>query len=111
MKLPTGGRSPVCCHGFDFLVFPCVFRFLFLNDLQADIVFLQETHLSKTSAHTLSSPQFPHMFSACYNSKQRGVAILINRKINFNINKTKIDPEGRFIIERDLRWSSHDQRA
>uniref|UniRef100_A0AAR2JRJ2 Reverse transcriptase domain-containing protein n=1 Tax=Pygocentrus nattereri TaxID=42514 RepID=A0AAR2JRJ2_PYGNA len=69
-----------------------------LNDLQADIVFLQETHVSRTSAHTLSSSQFPHMYSACYNSKQRGVAILINKRINFSIRNTMSDPEGRFII-------------
>uniref|UniRef100_A0AAR2LBN1 exodeoxyribonuclease III n=1 Tax=Pygocentrus nattereri TaxID=42514 RepID=A0AAR2LBN1_PYGNA len=69
-----------------------------LSDLQADIVFLQETHMSKTPTYTLTSPQFPHAYSACYNSKQRGVAILINRRIHFSISNNITDPEGRFII-------------
>uniref|UniRef100_A0AAR2K4Y7 exodeoxyribonuclease III n=1 Tax=Pygocentrus nattereri TaxID=42514 RepID=A0AAR2K4Y7_PYGNA len=69
-----------------------------LSDLQADIVFLQETHMSKTPIYTLTSPLFPHAYSACYNSKQRGVAILINRRINFSISNNITDPEGRFII-------------
>jgi len=61
-----------------------------LKDLQAD--------LSKTAADVLTTAQFPHVYSACYNSRQRGVAILISRRVNFTINNTVIDPEGRFLI-------------
>ena len=69
-----------------------------LNKLQADIVLLQETHTSTTAHHTLTTSHFPHTFSACYNSRQRGVAILIRNKIQFSCNDTITDPEGRFII-------------
>ena len=68
-----------------------------LNNLQADIVLLQETHIPKTE-QKLSSPHFPHISLASYNSKQRGVAILINRKINLNHISSTVDPEGRYVI-------------
>lgn len=70
----------------------------YLADIEERHVFQQETHMSKTSAHTLTSPQFPQMYSACYNSKQRGIAILINRRINFTLTSCVIDPERIFII-------------
>lgn len=61
-----------------------------LNDLQADT--------SKTAAPIFTSPQFPHTYLACHNSKQRGVAIMINKKHIFIHTNTIADPEGRFII-------------
>lgn len=39
------------------------------------------------------TPQLLHAFSACCNSKQRGVAILINRKISFTVTNTITDWE------------------
>ncbi|XP_054631650.1 E3 ubiquitin-protein ligase znrf1 isoform X1 [Dunckerocampus dactyliophorus] len=69
-----------------------------LKNTQADIVLLQETHMSKSAVHTLHSPQFPHTYLASYNSKQRGVAILINRRVNFTLHNTITDTEGRYII-------------
>lgn len=39
-----------------------------LNDLKTDIVFLQETYMAKTSDYIHT---FPHMYSTCYNSKQK----------------------------------------
>lgn len=68
-----------------------------LKELQADIVLMQETHLSDKT-NTLASPQFPHVFSASYNSKQRGLAILMHKIINFTNINSITDPEGRFII-------------
>lgn len=38
------------------------------------------------------------IFSAYFNSRQRGVAILIHKNIKFIHNNTITDPEGRFII-------------
>ena len=52
-----------------------------LKDLQADVVLLQEIHLPKTAADVLTTAQFPHVYSACYNSRQRGVAIMIVEKL------------------------------
>lgn len=68
-----------------------------LQDLQADIVLLQETHLPNSSIDLLTA-QFPHAYSAGYNSRQRGVAILINRRLNFTVENTITDPEGRFVV-------------
>ncbi len=72
--------------------------FSHLKKLQADIVLLQETHRSATATDQLKTTEFPNVFSACYNSRQRGVAILIHKNVNFTVLNTVIDPEGRFII-------------
>jgi len=69
-----------------------------LHKLQADICLLQETHLTDSDQNKLKSPQFTHVFSSTYNSKQRGVSILINNKVSFFHNSTITDTEGRFII-------------
>ena len=61
-----------------------------LKDLQADIVLLQEIHLSKTAADVLTTAHFLQVYSAWYNSRQRGVAILISRRVNFTVNNSAI---------------------
>uniref|UniRef100_A0A3P9HST3 exodeoxyribonuclease III n=1 Tax=Oryzias latipes TaxID=8090 RepID=A0A3P9HST3_ORYLA len=69
-----------------------------LNDLKADIALLQETHLSLSAGHLLCCSQYPVMYSASFNSKQRGVAVLINKNVTFTHKDTVTDPEGRFVI-------------
>ncbi|MBN3294582.1 LORF2 protein, partial [Polypterus senegalus] len=69
-----------------------------LKRLQADVVLLQETHRSATVADELKTSEFPTLFSAAYNSRQRGVAILIHKNTNFKVLDTVSDPDGRFII-------------
>uniref|UniRef100_A0A3B3I4T3 Reverse transcriptase domain-containing protein n=1 Tax=Oryzias latipes TaxID=8090 RepID=A0A3B3I4T3_ORYLA len=69
-----------------------------LNDLKADIALLQETHLSLSAGHLLCCSQYPAMYSASFNSKQRGVAVLINKNVTFTHKDTVTDPEGRFVI-------------
>lgn len=69
-----------------------------LVNLKADICLLQETHLSDSDYTRIKSTQFSHIYSSHYNSKQRGVCILINKRISFTHNTTITDPEGRFII-------------
>ncbi len=59
---------------------------------------LQETHSPATATDQLKTTEFPNVFSACYNSRQRGVAILIHKNVNFTVLNTVIDPEGRFLI-------------
>lgn len=44
------------------------------------------------------SSEFPYAYSADYNSKQRGVVILISKKIHFTCSDTTMDPEGRYLI-------------
>ena len=76
----------------------------YLNNLHAHIVILHETHIPKVGNHKLISSQFPPLYLASYNSKQRGTAILINKKITLNSlvvygsNDTAIDSGRKFII-------------
>lgn len=51
-----------------------------INKLQAKICLLQETHLSETEHNKLKAQHFSQIYSASYNSKKRGVSILINKK-------------------------------
>ncbi len=69
-----------------------------LKKLQADVVLLQETHRPATATDQLKTTEFPNVFTACYNSRQRGVAIVIHKNVNFTVLNTVIDPEGRFLI-------------
>lgn len=69
-----------------------------LLKIQADICLLQETHLTDIRNTILKSTHFPHILTSNYNSRQRGVAIMINNKIKFNHNNTILDPEGRYIV-------------
>ena len=69
-----------------------------LKRLQADVVLLQETHRPATAIDELKTAEFPNVFAACYNSRQRGVAILLHKNVTFTVLNTVIDPEGRYLI-------------
>jgi len=69
-----------------------------LNKLQADICLLQETHLCPSEPHKLKSSEYNRVYSATYNSRKRGVSILMNKTIPLIINSTIIDPEECYII-------------
>uniref|UniRef100_A0A671XQU5 Uncharacterized protein n=1 Tax=Sparus aurata TaxID=8175 RepID=A0A671XQU5_SPAAU len=51
----------------------------------------------------LQSQQFNQVFSATYNSRQRGVCILVNKRIPLIHHSTITDPDGRYIIMGYLR--------
>ncbi|OCT88320.1 hypothetical protein XELAEV_18016954mg [Xenopus laevis] len=57
-----------------------------------DILLLQETHLSKTSAPKYLSKHYPQVYLASSTTKTKGVAILIAKQQNYQ--------EGRVIIDR-----------
>jgi len=69
-----------------------------LNKLQADICLLQETHLSESDYNKIKSSNYSHLFSAHYNTKQRGVCILISKKISF-VHNTVTDTPGSTISQ------------
>lgn len=69
-----------------------------LIKLQADVISLQETHLSPSEQQKLKYSQYNQVFSATFNSRQRGVSILIHKTLPLVINSTITDPEGRYII-------------
>lgn len=65
---------------------------------QADIVFLQETHMTKTSVPLFKTRRYPMQIQAYGTSKSRGVAILFSAKIRTVIEAQEIDPSGRYIF-------------
>ena len=69
-----------------------------LKKLQTDIAFLQETHLTTQEHKKLRREWVGHVLSSSFNSKARGVAILINKNIPVTIGETIIDPAGRYVL-------------
>lgn len=68
-----------------------------LKRLKPDIVFLQETHMRTNEKMRLRCPWVAEVFRSSFNSKARGVAILIGKSVPFT--ETKIsDKEGRYLI-------------
>uniref|UniRef100_A0A3P9HIW7 exodeoxyribonuclease III n=1 Tax=Oryzias latipes TaxID=8090 RepID=A0A3P9HIW7_ORYLA len=69
-----------------------------VNTMEADVMFLQETHLKFCSQTVLHKSWVGHLFHSKFNLKLRGVAILIRKNIPFICNDSISDPQGRFII-------------
>ncbi len=72
--------------------------FTHLKRLNSDIVFLQETHLRIKDHHRLHCPWVSQVFHSNFNSKARGVAILINKKVQFSSTDVIADRNGRYLI-------------
>ena len=72
--------------------------FLQLKRLKPDVVFLQETHLRLSDHTRLRSNWVGQYFHSNLDSRTRGVAILINKRLNFVLSDSKVDREGRYII-------------
>lgn len=70
-----------------------------LRKEKAQIIYLQETHLTDQESEKLKKFGFMNTFYSCFRNKgKRGVSILISNTVKFEcINMTK-DKEGRFII-------------
>ena len=63
-----------------------------------DIAFIQETHLSDTEHLKLRTGWVGNVFCSSFTSKARGVALLINKKLNFQLNSVEKDRSGRFLL-------------
>lgn len=59
---------------------------------------LQETRLANSDLQSLTSKQYDKIFSSTYNSKQRGVSVLVNKNFPLIDNTSITDPDGRFVI-------------
>ncbi len=69
-----------------------------IKQLNSKIIFLQETHLLSNETTRLRR-RLPGQVIACsFSSHARGVAILVHKSIPFCIQKTFLDPSGRYII-------------
>lgn len=69
-----------------------------LRKLDADIIFLQETHLKNDDRFRLRGRWVEHVFHSSFNFKSRGSAIFIKKNIPFISNKVISDIRGRYVI-------------
>lgn len=63
-----------------------------------DVVCLQETRFSSSSAPKYVSSHFPTFFQASAPEKQRGVLIAFRRNLLFSCSKEIADPTGRYLL-------------
>lgn len=98
---PAGG------HGFNFVTWNCkginnpVNRskvLHYLRQLRAHIIFLQETHLKVSQHSNLRCRWVNQVFHSSFQSKARGVAILIHKSVPFTCSNIIADPNGRYVI-------------
>ena len=69
-----------------------------LKTKKQDVVFLQETHCCSQESVKLCRDWVGHVSFSAGTSKSRGVAILINKGLQFRLRKEVKDEEGRIII-------------
>uniref|UniRef100_A0A8C1P1U4 exodeoxyribonuclease III n=1 Tax=Cyprinus carpio TaxID=7962 RepID=A0A8C1P1U4_CYPCA len=62
---------------------------------KVDIAFIQESHLTDSEHSKLRRDWVGNVF---YSSKARGVALLINKHLNFKLNSVEKDKNGRFLF-------------
>ena len=55
-----------------------------LKRLNAYVIFLQETHLRDRDQVRLKSPWINDIFHSTFDSKARGVAILVNKRVHYH---------------------------
>uniref|UniRef100_A0A9J7ZWC4 Uncharacterized protein n=1 Tax=Cyprinus carpio carpio TaxID=630221 RepID=A0A9J7ZWC4_CYPCA len=78
-----------------------------LNKLKSDTVYLQETHLLNKDHSKLHGGSFTQILHSNFNSKSRGVAVLIHKNVQFVKEATVMDKNGRcVIIQEDLHLRS-----
>lgn len=64
----------------------------------AQIALLQETHLTDVEHIKLRRSWIGQVFYSSFNSRSRGVAILIHKKLPFTLDEVVKEDEGRFVI-------------
>lgn len=72
--------------------------FAHLKKLKTEIAFLQETHLITADHIKLKKTWVGQIHHSHFNTKARGAAILIHKKIQFTLDESISDPQGLFII-------------
>lgn len=69
-----------------------------LQNLGAQIAFLQETHLKVTDHSRLRKGWVGQLYHSTFQCKARGTAILIHKSVPFVSSNVIADPNGRYII-------------
>lgn len=76
---------------------------LYLKHKQADIAFIQETHLEEDEAKKFKRDWVGHVYYSSFSSQRNGVLILIHKRLNFSMLKEYKDGNGRIIcIEANI---------
>uniref|UniRef100_A0A3Q2ZLG1 exodeoxyribonuclease III n=1 Tax=Kryptolebias marmoratus TaxID=37003 RepID=A0A3Q2ZLG1_KRYMA len=70
----------------------------FIRAKNCQIVFIQETHLSLLESYRLGAGWVGFVGASCGSSKSRGVATLIDRRLQFKCLKQSTDKEGRMLL-------------
>lgn len=69
-----------------------------LEDLHTHIAFLQETHLRPSEHKRIHRRWVGHLFHSKFSCRSRGVAVLINKNVQFTPGSVQSDMAGRYII-------------
>lgn len=69
-----------------------------LRELQADVIFLQETHLKNEAHGKITAKWISQVYHSRFSAKARGVVIIIRKNVPFLHKSTVADKEGRYIL-------------
>lgn len=69
-----------------------------IKQIQANVVFLQESHMTKEEVIKIERRWQGQVFSECFTTQARGVITLIHKAAPFQVNNVIKDPAGRFVI-------------
>lgn len=69
-----------------------------LDQLKGDIYFVQETHMLNKYVARLKRRWVGDVFHSTFNGKARGAAILIRKGLPFKLEKSVLDPNGRYVM-------------
>ena len=67
-----------------------------MKSLGGDIVFMQDTRLSKMEHEKLA--KLAHVFHSSYHTSKRGVITMIRNHLPFEVENTVCDKEGRYVF-------------
>lgn len=70
----------------------------YLKRVNTDIAFIQETHLTDQEHRKLKREWVGQVYYSPFSSSGRGVALLIHKKLQFNLINTHSDNTGRYVI-------------
>lgn len=70
---------------------------MYLEKLQMDVAYLQETHLLPPEIDKLNSMGWKVLAAAPFNSKARGVVILVKASLNFTLHSSIVDLQGCYV--------------
>lgn len=70
----------------------------YLKKQKTDIAFIQETHLTDIEHTKLKRDWIGKVYYSSFSSSARGVALLINKNLRFQLNTVQKDTSGRFIL-------------